>query len=76
MAVSAAVSLSSSLGSSLPSASAAGRYLHWGVIQISLTNLLIIIGMVVLFGLALVLPFPGGDQSEPTEAPSQSGPRS
>ena len=39
-------------------ASAAGRYLHWGVIQISLTNFLIIVGMVVLFVLALVLPFP------------------
>jgi hypothetical protein len=38
---------------------AAGRYLHWGVIQISLTNFLIIVGMVVVFVLALVLPFPG-----------------
>lgn len=34
-------------------------YLHWGVVQISLTNALIIVGMVVLFVLALVLPFPG-----------------
>lgn len=39
---------------------AAGRYLHWGVIQISLTNFLIIVGMIVVFVLALVLPFPGG----------------
>jgi hypothetical protein len=45
---------------------AAGRYLHWGVVQISLTNFLIIVGMVVLFVLALVLPFPGGD-AEATE---------
>lgn len=37
---------------------AAGRYVHWGVIQISLTNLLIIVGMVVLFVVALVVPFP------------------
>jgi hypothetical protein len=37
---------------------ASGRYLHWGVVQISLTNFLIIVGMVVLFVLALVLPFP------------------
>ena len=36
----------------------AGRYLHWGIIDISLTNLSIIIAMLVLFGLALVLPFP------------------
>ena len=35
-------------------------YLHWGVIQISLTNFLIIVAMVVIFVLALVLPFPGG----------------
>jgi hypothetical protein len=39
---------------------ATGHYLHWGVIQISLTNMLIIVGMVVVFVLALVLPFPGG----------------
>ena len=34
-------------------------YLHWGVVQISLTNFLIILAMVVIFILALVLPFPG-----------------
>ena len=37
----------------------AGKYVHWGVLSISLTNLLIIVGMIVVFGLALVLPFPG-----------------
>lgn len=37
----------------------AGRYLHWGVISISMTNLLIIVAMVVLFVLAILLPFPG-----------------
>ncbi len=36
----------------------ASVYVHWGVIQISLTNMLIIIGMIVLFGVALVVPFP------------------
>lgn len=35
-----------------------GSYLHWGVISISVTNALIVLGMVVLFVLALVLPFP------------------
>lgn len=35
-------------------------FLHWGVVQISLTNFIIIVLMVVLFVLALVLPFPGG----------------
>ena len=38
---------------------AAGHYLHWGVISVSVTNLLIVIAMLVLFGLALVVPFPG-----------------
>ena len=36
-----------------------GHYLHWGVISVSITNLLIVIAMLVLFGLALVVPFPG-----------------
>jgi hypothetical protein len=39
---------------------ASGHYFHWGVVQISLANLLIIIAMVVVFVLALVIPFPGG----------------
>lgn len=34
-------------------------YLHWGFILISLPNLGLIIFMVVLFALALWLPFPG-----------------
>lgn len=38
----------------------AGRYIHWGVIQISVANLSIIVAMVVLFVLALVVPFPSG----------------
>jgi hypothetical protein len=49
----------------------AGRYLHWGVISISLTNFLIIVGMVVVFLLALVLPFPGGRQSDVAQVPEQ-----
>jgi len=42
----------------------AGHYLHWGVIQISLTNFLIIVGMVVVFVLALIVPFPGGREHD------------
>lgn len=45
---------------------AAGRYVHWGVIQISLTNLLIIVAMVVLFVIALLAPFPKGKQRNGT----------
>jgi quinol-cytochrome oxidoreductase complex cytochrome b subunit len=33
------------------------HYFHWGFILISLANLLVIVAMVVLFALALVLPF-------------------
>ncbi len=35
----------------------AGRYVHWGVIQISVTNLVIIVAMVVVFALAILVPF-------------------
>jgi len=37
-----------------------GRYLHWGVIQISVANLVVIAVMVVVFVLAVLLPFPRG----------------
>lgn len=37
-----------------------GHYLHWGVIQISVANLVVIGIMILLFVLALVLPFPKG----------------
>lgn len=37
-----------------------GHYLHWGVIQLSVANLLVIGIMIVVFLLALVLPFPKG----------------
>jgi len=40
-------------------ASSAGTYVHWGVIAISLTNLIIIGVMLLVFVLAIVLPFPG-----------------
>jgi len=43
-------------------ASGTGTYVHWGVVQISLTNLIIVGLMVLLFVLAIVLPFPGGDE--------------
>lgn len=43
----------------LASADGAGSYVNWGVIHISVTNLALIGAMLVLFVLALVLPFPG-----------------
>jgi hypothetical protein len=36
-----------------------GRYVHWGVIQISVANLVLILLMVLLFAAAILLPFPG-----------------
>ncbi len=46
---------------------AAGRYVHWGVFQVSVTNVAIIGLMLVVFVLALVLPFPGGRDSAERE---------
>lgn len=37
-----------------------GHYIHWGVIQLSLANLLVIAAMVVVFAAAVFLPFPKG----------------
>ncbi len=37
-----------------------GYYIHWGFVQLSLANLVVIALMLVVFVLALVLPFPGG----------------
>ncbi len=33
-------------------------YFHWGFILISVPNLLVFAGMIVLFAIALVAPFP------------------
>jgi hypothetical protein len=35
-----------------------GHYVHWGFIQISVANLVVIILMVAVFVLAILLPFP------------------
>jgi hypothetical protein len=45
--------------------SGSGRYVHWGFIQISVANLVVIALMVIVFVLAILLPFPkrkGGRQ--------------
>jgi hypothetical protein len=45
-------------------------YFHWGFIQISLPNLVVIGVMLLLFALALVLPFPGhADANDPDGDP-------
>jgi hypothetical protein len=47
----------------------AAYYFHWGVVQISLANLLVIAAMVVIFVLALVLPFPHGSADNESGEP-------
>ena len=48
-------------------ADSAGNYISAGVIQISVTNAVIIGAMIVVFILALVLPFPGGRHHDKTD---------
>jgi quinol-cytochrome oxidoreductase complex cytochrome b subunit len=57
------------------------RYLHWGFILISLANFLVVVAMVVLFALALTLPFihsrrrrAGGATTQAPPSPSPSAP--
>ncbi len=51
----------------LLSAASSGNYIHVGVINVSVTNLLIVLGMIVVFVLALVLPFPGAADLGPDQ---------
>ncbi len=37
-----------------------GRYVHWGFIQISVANLVVIGLMLLVFILAIAIPFPHG----------------
>ncbi len=42
-----------------------GHYIHWGFIQLSVANFVVIVLMVAVFILAILLPFPkrkGGGQ--------------
>ena len=41
---------------------AASRYLSWGVLSVSVTNLLVILVMVAVFVVALLAPFPRDDE--------------
>lgn len=46
-----------------------GHYIHWGFIQISVANLVVIALMLLVFALALVLPFPH-HEAEPPGGPA------
>ncbi|HEU5269963.1 MAG TPA: hypothetical protein VFU36_08560 [Jatrophihabitans sp.] len=48
---------------------AAGSYVHWGVIQISVANLIVIGVMLVLFIAALLVPFPAPPSAGPMTDP-------
>jgi hypothetical protein len=43
------------------------RYIHWGFFQMSVANFLVVVAMIVVFVVALFLPFPGGRRSKRTE---------
>ncbi len=40
----------------------AGSYVSWGVLQISVTNLVVILLMLAIFALAVLVPFGHRDQ--------------
>lgn len=46
-----------------------GHYLQWGILQISYANTIVILSMILVFALALVLPFPGHSGTAPTHTP-------
>src|SRR5580704_18944794 len=51
-----------------------GRYLHWSIFTVSEANLALIVVMVVIFGAALMIPFPGRRHDhESTVAPGSAG---
>jgi len=60
------VSPSSSLLAAVVNLDHPGRFLHWSIFQVSEANLVLIGVMVVIFGLALLLPFPHGRDGEPS----------
>ena len=47
-----------------------GTYLHWSIFNVSVANLVLIAVMVVIFGAALLLPFPKG---HPSTRPGRTG---
>jgi hypothetical protein len=53
-----------------------GSYLHWSIFTVSVANLVLIAVMVVIFGAALMLPFPTGKtrQANPATGESLSAP--
>src|SRR5690349_24765077 len=53
---------------------APGSYLNWSIFNVSVANLVLIAVMVVIFGAALLLPFPGRHRTEPAETTAAPAP--
>ena len=49
-----------------------GRYVHWSIFEVSVANLVLIAVMVVIFGAALLVPFPKGRPGPPADELSES----
>jgi ABC-type proline/glycine betaine transport system permease subunit len=50
--------ISHALLAALVNLGGSGNYIHWGFIQISVANLVVILLMIAVFVLAILLPFP------------------
>ena len=50
-----------------------GSFLHWSIFTVSVANLVLIAVMVVIFGAALLLPFPRGVRAAPAAAADGGG---
>jgi len=58
--------ITASLLATLGNLNGPGRYLHWSIFTVSVANLVLIAVMVVIFGAALILPFPGHSRDNPS----------
>jgi hypothetical protein len=56
--------MTAQLLASTPPPVPAGAIVQWGWLTITVANLLVVLGMVVVFALALVLPFPSGHEDD------------
>jgi hypothetical protein len=62
------------MGSVVAAEGGAGAYLDWGVVHISIANLLIIVLMIVVFFAALLIPFPKPPSEPATDPPGAAAP--
>ena len=51
-----------------------GRYYHWNIFYVSEANLVLIAAMVVIFGLALAIPFPKSHKDDESAGQAESPP--